>query len=105
MVLAFGDDLHRKSWPLATWLMCCLATPSLVATTLLPELRQPMILAFGFIPLEFSIHPALNLYILFTAEFIPQNLTHLVGNLLFLFAFGRAVEGASWLNCFRGGIR
>ena len=92
-MFAFGDDLHRKGWPLATWLICCLAIASLVATTLLPELRWPVTMAFGFIPVEFSVHPALNSYRFFTAEFVHQNLTHLLGNLLFLLAFGRAVEG------------
>jgi membrane associated rhomboid family serine protease len=92
-VFAFGDDLHRRGWPLATWLICCLAIASLVATMLLPELRWPINMTFGFIPVEFSVHPALNSYRFFTAEFVHQNLTHLLGNLLFLLAFGRAVEG------------
>jgi membrane associated rhomboid family serine protease len=47
---------------------------------------------FAFVPVLFSIHPALNAYRLLTAEFMHANLIHLAGNLLFLLALGRAVE-------------
>jgi membrane associated rhomboid family serine protease len=44
------------------------------------------------VPIDFSIHPASSLYTLFTAEFLHSGLVHLVGNLVFLLAFGRSIE-------------
>lgn len=43
-------------------------------------------------PIDFSLHPVLSLYTLFTAVLLHSGLLHLVGNLVFLFAFGRSIE-------------
>jgi len=47
---------------------------------------------FSFVPIAFSLHPGLSLYRLFTAEFIHADFVHLIGNVVFLLAFGRSIE-------------
>jgi membrane associated rhomboid family serine protease len=48
----------------------------------IPELRAAQV----------QPHPALSFYTLLTAQFIHGDAVHLIGNMVFLFAFGRAME-------------
>jgi membrane associated rhomboid family serine protease len=87
MVLVFGDNLRRKRTAFATYIIACLCG---VATFVCAG--APMVRTFAFVPIDFSMHPVTSLYTLFTAEFLHSGLAHLVGNLIFLVAFGRSIE-------------
>src|SRR5690348_11246844 len=87
MVLIFGDNLRRKHVAFATYAIACLC----IAATIIDD-GGPLVRAFAFTPIEFSMHPAASLYTLFTAEFLHGGIEHLVGNLVFLIAFGRSIE-------------
>jgi membrane associated rhomboid family serine protease len=92
MVSVFGDNLHRKRISVATYII---AAACIVVTAI--EISQPQTTPdidrlFAFIPIEFSLHPAASLYTLVTAEFVHTGILHLVGNLVFLVAFGRSIE-------------
>lgn len=93
-MLAFGDNLSHRGWPIATWVITLITSVVYVASASSAVLMEQLIAAFGFVPLHFSINPASNLYTLVTAEFLHLDAIHLLGNLIFLLSFGRAVEGA-----------
>jgi membrane associated rhomboid family serine protease len=91
MVMVFGDNLRRKRTAVATYAIASLC----VAVTVADMAADPgggIVRAFAFVPINFSLHPVLSLYTLFTAEFVHSGLVHLVGNLIFLVAFGRSIE-------------
>lgn len=91
MVVVFGDNLRRKRVAVATYViasLCAIATLAGMA----PGASTEIVRAFAFVPIEFSLHPVVSLYTLFTAEFFHSGLVHLVGNLIFLIAFGRSIE-------------
>ncbi len=91
MAVVFGDNLRRKHVAVATYLIgaaCALAT--LAATAHAPSAE--IVWAFAFVPVDFSLHPVRSLYTMLTAEFIHAGFVHLVGNLVFLIAFGRSIE-------------
>ncbi|MGH7174901.1 MAG: rhomboid family intramembrane serine protease [Minisyncoccia bacterium] len=92
MVLVFGDDLHRKRTSVATYMIAaaCIAVTAIEISR--PQGTSEIDRLFAFVPIEFSLHPAASLYTLVTAEFVHAGLLHLVGNLVFLVAFGRSIE-------------
>ncbi len=93
-MFSFGYKRNGEGWPIATW--------SITATTCLiylisssdTSVMEVLVGTLGFVPLQFSLHPAANLHRLITAEFLHLDAFHLLGNLIFLVSFGRAVEGA-----------
>lgn len=87
MVLVFGDNLHRRRVAYATYAIAFLC----IATTFAGA-GAPVVRSLAFVPIGFSVHPIASLYTLFTAEFLHSGLVHLVGNLVFLVAFGRSIE-------------
>jgi membrane associated rhomboid family serine protease len=91
MVVVFGDNLRRKHVAVATYIIAAVCTVATFAT-MAPDAAAEMVRAFAFVPIDFSRHPVLSLYTLFTAEFVHSGLVHLVGNLIFLIAFGRSIE-------------
>lgn len=92
MVLVFGDNLHRKRTSIATYGIAAACIAVTVAEISLPEATIAIDRLFAFVPIEFSLHPAVSLYTLVTAEFLHSGILHLVGNLVFLIAFGRSIE-------------
>ena len=92
MVLIFGDNLHRKRVSVATYLIAaaCVAVTAIEISR--PESASEIDRLFAFVPIEFSLHPAAFFYTLITAEFVHGGILHLVGNLIFLVAFGRSIE-------------
>lgn len=47
----------------------------------------------GFRPIEFSVHPWVSVLTLASSVFLHAGIIHLLGNLLFLWVFGRTLEG------------
>jgi membrane associated rhomboid family serine protease len=47
----------------------------------------------GYRPIEFSIHPWMSILTLAASVFLHGGVMHLLGNLLFLWVFGRTLEG------------
>lgn len=91
MVVVFGDNLRRKRVAVATYIIasfCAVAT----FATMVQGASVKIVRIFAFVPIDFSLHPALSLYTLITAEFFHSGFVHLVGNLIFLIAFGRSIE-------------
>lgn len=84
MALVFGDNLVVRRPTYATYGIGALCTLATVAAQKAPYL--------SFVPLKFSLHPALSFYTLLTAQFVHGDAVHLIGNMVFLFAFGRAME-------------
>jgi membrane associated rhomboid family serine protease len=92
MLLVVGDDLRRRRFSIATFvigLICVSASAVAIAS---PNVFAFIVRTFAFVPLEFSLHPAASAYRLVTAEFVHLGSLHLLGNLVFLFAFGRSIE-------------
>ena len=79
-----GDDLRPKTPAHATYFLAAICAV-LAAVPLNPTV-------LGFTPLSFSLHPVRELYTLFSAQFLHVGLAHLIGNMIFLISFGRAVE-------------
>jgi membrane associated rhomboid family serine protease len=94
VVMVFGDNLRRRGRAIATWSIAAVTCASFASYALVPGAEPAIIRTFGFIPFDFSLHPVMNVYRLVTAEFMHLSLIHLIGNLIFLIALGRAVEGA-----------
>src|SRR5436189_1482407 len=92
MVLVFGDNLHRRSISAATYVIAAACVAVTAIETLWPNAAREIDRLFAFVPIEFSLHPLASLYTLFTAEFVHSGLVHLVGNLVYLIAFGRSIE-------------
>ena len=84
MALVFGDNLLVRGRVYASYGIACLCLIATVAGGSVPNL--------AFVPLQFSLHPALSFYTLLTAQFVHIDAVHLIGNMLFLFAFGRPME-------------
>jgi membrane associated rhomboid family serine protease len=91
MVVVFGDNLRRRRTAVATYVIACVCTAATLAD-MAPGANAQIVWAFAFVPVDFSLHPVASLYTLFVAEFFHSGLAHLVGNLIFLFAFGRSIE-------------
>lgn len=91
MIVVFGDNLRRKRVAVATYIIAAVCT-AVIFANIVPEAGAEIVHAFAFVPIDFSRHPVLSLYTLFTAEFVHSGLVHLVGNLVFLIAFGRSIE-------------
>jgi rhomboid family protein len=92
MVFVFGDNLHRRRISVATYAIAVLCVAVTVVEIIWPDASGEIRRLFAFVPIEFSLHPAASLYTLSTAEFVHSGLGHLVGNLVFLIAFGRSIE-------------
>ena len=103
MVLVFGDNLHRKRTSVATYGIAAACVAVTVAEISLPEATIAIDRLFAFVPIEFSLHPAVSLYTLVTAEFLHSGILHLVGNLVFLIAFGRWIR-THWPQTISRGI-
>lgn len=91
MVMVFGDNLRRKRVAVATYILavaCAVATFAVIMT----DAGARIVRAFAFVPINFSQHPVMSLYTLFTAELVHSGMAHLIGNLIFLVAFGRSIE-------------
>ena len=100
MVLVFGDNLRRKRTAFVTYTLGCLCVAgTFIAAELSAggHLQTP-----AFVPINFSLHPVLSLYTLITAEFLHASVGHLVGNLVFLIAFGRSIENLVGPAAFAG---
>jgi membrane associated rhomboid family serine protease len=91
MVMVFGDNLHRKRIAFVTYIFACLCVVAALVS-IAPGASRQMVRVFAFVPIDFSLHPVVSLYTLFTAEFLHAGLLHLIGNLIFLIAFGRSIE-------------
>ena len=104
MVLVFGDNLHRKRVSAATYGIAAACVAVTVAKIALPEATIAINQLFAFVPIEFSLHPAASLYTLVTAEFLHSGILHLVGNLIFLVAFGRSIENLIGPKIFLAGF-
>nr|CUV26848.1 conserved membrane protein of unknown function [Ralstonia solanacearum] len=91
MVVVFGDNLRRKRVAVATYSIAAVCAVATFAGMTL-DASAEIIRAFAFVPVDFSRHPVVSLYTLLTAEFVHSGLVHLVGNLIFLVAFGRSIE-------------
>ncbi len=91
MVVVFGDNLRRKRVAVATYSIAAVCAVATFAGMTL-DASAEIIRVFAFVPVDFSQHPVVSLYTLVTAEFVHSGLVHLVGNLIFLVAFGRSIE-------------
>jgi membrane associated rhomboid family serine protease len=91
MVVVFGDNLRRKRIAVATYVIASLCVGATVAG-MTANAGTEIIRIFAFVPINFSLHPVISSYTLFSAEFIHSGLVHLIGNLIFLIAFGRSIE-------------
>lgn len=101
MVVVFGDNLRRKRIAIAAYIIAGLCTIATLAA-MAPGADAQIVRTFAFVPIDFSLHPVSSLYTLFTAEFFHSGFVHLVGNLIFLVAFGRSIENLVGPAAFAG---
>jgi membrane associated rhomboid family serine protease len=71
-----------------TALLCAASLPGILS----PAIETRVVPNLGFVPIIFSLAPARNFYSLVTSAFLHGDIFHLVGNLLFLWVFGRSLE-------------
>ena len=91
MVFVFGDNLHRRCI-VVTYAIAAICVAVTVVESIWPDTAAEIDRLFAFVRIEFSLHPVKSSYTLVTAEFVHLGLVHLVGNLVFLIAFGRSIE-------------
>src|ERR1700748_1094441 len=92
MVVVFGDNLRRQRVAVATYIIAFVCVVVATLAAMAPDAEIEIVRALAFVPLDFSRHPATAMYTLLTAEFVHSGPEHLVGNLIFLIAFGRSIE-------------
>ena len=94
MFMMFGDDRQTSNMPWVTWSACIVTTAIYLIQTSSNTTALYFMEYFSFIPADFSMHPAINFYRLFSATLLHGGLTHILGNLLFFFVLGRSIENA-----------
>jgi membrane associated rhomboid family serine protease len=99
MVMVFGDNLHRRRTAFATYAIALVCLTATLIEMSAPGASAEINRTFAFVPLKFSLHSAASAYTLITAEFFHSGLVHLIGNLIFLLAFGRSIEIWSAMLC------
>lgn len=92
MVVVFGDNLRRKRVAVATFIIAIACAGATLAAVMQADAGASIVRALAFVPIDFSRHPVVSFYTLFTAEFVHSGPMHLIGNLIFLVAFGRSIE-------------
>ena len=92
MLIIFGDNIQSAKIPWVTWAACIITSAIFLLQSLSKEISYFCLEYFSFIPADFSMHPAINFYRLFSATLLHQNITHILGNLLFLIMLGRSIE-------------
>jgi membrane associated rhomboid family serine protease len=92
MLVVFGDNLHRKRIAVATYIFAGLCVAASLVEAADPNVYAQIVERLAFVPIDFSLHPVTSLYTLFTAQLLHSGIAHLVGNLIFLIAFGRSIE-------------
>ncbi|MDE5443552.1 rhomboid family intramembrane serine protease [Bradyrhizobium sp. CSA207] len=92
MVVVFGDNLRRKRIAVAIYIIAATCLVATLAVVVPVDAGAKVLRVLAFVPVDFSRHPVVSLYTLFTAEFVHSGPVHLVGNLIFLVAFGRSIE-------------
>jgi membrane associated rhomboid family serine protease len=92
MVFVFGDNLHRKGISAVTYAIAATCAALTAVEIIWPDVAWEIGRFFAFVPIEFSLHPVASFYTLFTAQFVHSGIVHLIGNLVFLVAYGRSIE-------------
>lgn len=87
-MIPVGDDVRRKSTPVATYLLILGNTAAFVYS---------LVRGFDYVVSNYGFKPAYLLEgvraeTLLTSLFLHGGVAHLVGNMLFLYIFGRSVE-------------
>ena len=92
MIFPYADSLSRGVLFPAIWALLAAFTVVDVPMFLDPALMRWGVAHLGFFPVLFSVAPWANSYTLFTATLVHGGIVHLLGNALFLWAFGRSLE-------------
>ncbi len=102
-MLPLDDNMQARHRPWVTASLCLLLAAIHGTLALLPEAKSAEILAkFAFIPVLFGVAPWHHMHSLATATYLHADLWHLLGNLWFLWIFGRRLEGlfGAWFLLF-----
>lgn len=92
MLLPYADSLSRGVLFPAIWVLLATLAILDVPMFLDPTLLLWGVTHLGFFPVLFSVYPWANSYTLITATLVHGGIVHLLGNALFLWAFGRSLE-------------
>lgn len=92
MIFPYADNLSRGFLFPAIWGLLIAFTVLDIPMFVTPALMQWGVVHLGFYPILFSVLPWANSYRLLTATLVHGGIFHLLGNGLFLWAFGRSLE-------------
>lgn len=85
------DNFNHAKRPWATYSLCLsLGIINFIVLSLLE--KESVNYKFGFVPVNFSLQPWMNILTLFSASFLHADWFHFFGNCIFLLIFGRSIE-------------
>jgi membrane associated rhomboid family serine protease len=92
MLVPYGDNLTKGRVLFGVALLISLMLVIDVPAFLNANFEEWSIRYLGFVPVWFSASPWGHIHTLLTSVFLHQDIFHLAGNCLFLWAFGRSLE-------------
>lgn len=95
-MLPIGDENPRGSTPIVNYLLIAANVAVFLYEFMLPDISfEGLIVKYGFVPASLSSNiSALTVATIFTSMFLHADITHIFGNMLFLYIFGDNIEDA-----------
>lgn len=88
------DNFQRPKTAWATYVILFIMVLISTIVWLQPiNTQRELTVKLGFLPFEFTVYPWRSLLKMISASFLHGDFFHLLGNCLFLFVFGRSLEG------------
>ncbi len=95
-MLPIGDENPHYSTPIVTYALIAMNVVVFLYEFMLPEgAFEELILKYGFVPSSVSSNLAIPAVLtIFTSMFLHADITHIFGNMLYLYIFGDNIEDA-----------
>lgn len=95
-MLPIGDENPRGSAPIVTYILIAANVVVFLYEFMLPDVAfEGLIVKYGFVPSSLSSNiSTLAVATIFTSMFLHADVTHIFGNMLFLYIFGDNIEDA-----------
>lgn len=89
-MIPLGDDnSHRKHLPIVTYALIAI---NIFFFFLESVFGEPFIIKWSFVPSRFLQNPGADISTVFTAMFMHGSMSHIAGNMMFLWIYGDNVE-------------
>ena len=94
-MIPLRDENPTRTFPLITYILIAINIIVYMFQTMLGASNEAFIYQFALIPIQLTSSPSLsNMGNIFTSMFMHAGLTHLLGNMLYLWIFGDNIEDA-----------